>query len=233
MQPLLTKIWWACVDRASFIEQHLSIVRRPPMSNKPYFAEVVQSSLPFWTAQSWNWNEVIDFATLVIAEEKNRLVFGIVYAIETGSWQNERTPFPYQKTEEELLREQPHIFELLRTNFSCITVGYKEADQPITYQYAPQPPKIHRFVRPATMQETHDFFAHEHYIALLCASGSFFNLEELLLGMIQFRIKKGLFTSPHYGEFINALSLLMGNDYRRLKMFLYRLQPLINSNHPL
>ena len=201
------------------------------MANKTYFAEVIESSLQLWTAQSWQWNQGVDFATLVAVEEKNRTVFGLVYHIETGSWQTGRTPFPYQKTEEELLRDQPQIFELLRTSFKCLTLGYKEPAGPILYQYAPQPPKIHAFVRPATDEETAQFFADDRYIPILFAGNQHFNLEELLLGLLQFRIKKGLFEPEHCKNFIDTFSLLTGNDYRRLKVFLHRLQPLLESGH--
>lgn len=197
------------------------------MPKKAHFAEVIESSLQLWTAQSWQWNHVADFASLVVAEEKERIVFGLIFHIETGSWHNDRTPFPYQKTEDELLKEQPQIFELLRTTFKCLTLGYAPNGASIAYHYAPQPPKIHGFVRPATAPEITAFFSNDRSLPIIFAAQHLFNLEELLIGLIQFRIKNGLFEPSHCAEFMHTFSLLTGNDYRRLKVFTHRLQPLL------
>lgn len=198
------------------------------MPKPPYFAEVVESSLQLWTAQSWQWDELPNFAALMAVEEQNRTVFGIVAQSATTSWHGDRTPFAYQKTEAELMREQPQIFELLRSTFTCLTAGYQAMGEPITHCYAPRPPKIHSFVRPANDTEIIEFFSNDRSIPMLFAAAHHVNLEELLLGLVQFRIQKGLFEPRHYTQFIDTLSLLSGNDYRRLKIFLHRLQPLID-----
>ncbi len=200
------------------------------MSNRPYFAEVIASSLQNWTAQSWAWDKMPDFATLVVVEENERKIFGVVYHIETRSWHNDRTPFPYQKTEEELLREQPQIFELLRTTFTCLTLGYQKSDGCIVACYAPRPPKIHSFIRSAYDNEVQEFFEQDHSLPMLFAAGQHVNLDELLLGIVQFRIQKGLFGPDHCAAFMNTFSLLTGNDYRKLKVFLQRLQPLMEMS---
>lgn len=230
------------LDSQRMVQSASSLKDTPKNS---YFAEVIEASLQIWTAQCWRWDHRVDFATLVVVDDPKRVTFGLVYAIETGSWQAGRTLIAYQKTEEELLREQPQIFELLRTNFRCLTLGYKEltslpissnvvgvvsrdeAQEPIFYQYAPQPPKIHSFVRLATDAEIAQFFADNRYISALFAGDQYYNLEELLLGLIQFRIKKCLFDLDQWDKFIDSFALLTGNDYRRLKVFLHRLQPLL------
>ncbi len=93
--------------------------------NKP-FAEVIESSLHGWLAQSWQWDTFPSFGSIVTIQGKKRTHFGIVHQIQTGSMDPVRYPFPYQKTEEELLKEQPQIFEFLKTTFSCLIIGYQE-----------------------------------------------------------------------------------------------------------
>src|SRR5688500_18584413 len=115
------------------------------MKRENCFAEVIESSLTGWLAQSWSWDTFPNFGSFVAIETKNRTVFGIVHQVQTGSMDPVRYPFPYQKTEEELLREQPQIFEFLKTTFSCITIGYQEK-RIFSYLIAPEPPKIHSFV---------------------------------------------------------------------------------------
>jgi len=193
-------------------------------SNKP-FAEVIESSLQGWLAQSWQWNSFPSFGSLVTIETKKRQLFGIVHQIQTGSMDPQRHPFPYQKTEDELLAEQPQIFEFLKTTFQCLTLGYHEGSK-IVYLLAPEPPQIHSFVSIACKESTVRFFANDQYLHLIFnAANHIFNLEELLLAMLKQQALLGLLTEAKITHFIEAFSLLTGNDYRRLKIFLQRVEP--------
>lgn len=194
--------------------------------NKP-FAEVIESSLSGWLAQSWQWNTFPTFGSLMVIENNNRTVFGIVHQIKTGSMDPVRYPFAYQKTEEELLQEQPQIFEFLKTTFSCLTIGYKQKNS-ITYQLAPEPPKIHSFVHGADMRVMQEFFANEHYLHILFGlSNQLFNLDELLLALLKNLQTETILQPSMVQTFVHTFSLLIGNDYKRLKLFLHRVQPLL------
>lgn len=194
---------------------------------KKEFAEVIESSLSGWLAQSWRWNQFPIFGSLVTIETNNRTLFGIVHQIQTGSLDPIRYPVTYQKTEEELVRDQPQIFEFLKTTFSCLTVGYKFQGT-IYYQLAPEPPKIHAFVAPADPEHLHEFFSQEQYLPVLFGlSNQLFNLDELLLALIKNVQDQDLPNAVNIQHFIQQLSLHFGNDYRRLKLFLQRLQPLL------
>lgn len=198
------------------------------MLNKP-FAEVIESSLQSWLAQSWQWNYFPPFGTLVYIKQKERILFGIVHQVQTGSMDPTRYPFPYQKTEEELLREQPQIFEFLKTTFSCLTIGYQEKDA-IVYQLAPEPPKIHAFVSPVDDILCKQFFAHETYLhSLFSMSNQIFNLDELLLAILKQQAALHMLNQNKIEQFMHAYALLTGNDYRRLKLFLQRLDVLHNN----
>ncbi len=194
---------------------------------KKQFAEVIESSLSGWLAQSWHWNQFPVFGSLVTIESNNRTLFGIVHQIQTGSLDPIRYPVTYQKTEEELLRDQPQIFEFLKTTFSCLTVGYKYQGT-IYYQLAPEPPKIHAFVTSATADCIQEFFSNEQYLSILFGlSNQIFNLDELLLAILSNLHTHQLIDSVNKQQFVQQLSLLIGNDYRRLKLFLQRIQPLL------
>jgi len=192
-------------------------------ARKP-FAEVIESSLQGWLAQSWNWNCFPAFGSLVTIETKKRQLFGIVHQIQTGSMDPMRHPFPYQKTEEELLREQPQIFEFLKTTFSCLTLGYLESEK-ITYLLAPEPPQIHSFVAMTSKELSFRFFSNEQYLHLIFnAVSQLFNLDELLLAMLKQQALLGMLSEEKISLFIDSFSLLTGNDYRRLKLFLQRVE---------
>src|SRR5579872_6190903 len=155
------------------------------MNKEKYFAEVIESSLTGWLAQSWSWDTFPEFGSFVAIEGKKRTVFGIVHQVQTGSMDPMRYPFPYQKTEDELLKEQPQIFEFLKTTFSCLNVGYLEKGK-ITYALAGQPVKIHAFVSPASTALSKQFFYSNNYLHVIfgCAN-QITNLDELLLAILK------------------------------------------------
>jgi hypothetical protein len=190
---------------------------------KKAFAEVIESSLDSWLVQSWEWDNFPAFGSLVIIENNHSLLFGIVHEVKTGSMDPNRYPFAYQKTEEELRREQPQIFEFLKTTFSCITLGYKENGK-LYYHKAPKPPKIHAFVRQASKEELQEFLSDERYLhSLFSSSGTILNIDELLLALLRTIEKAELLSDKKITMFIEQFSLLTGNDYRRLKLFMQRI----------
>lgn len=193
------------------------------------FAEIIESNLSEWTAQCWQWDNAPTFGSLVTTSHGSLQVFGIVHAIKTGSMDPIRQPFPYQKTEEELQREQPQIFEFLQTTFTCLTVGYYENNK-FFYHLPEKPPKIHAFVSNATQKEYEQFFAQEQFLHLLFnLSNQVFNLDELLLAILKQLLKKDILNSKNLNDFIETFSMLCKHDYQKLKIFLQRTDQLLSK----
>lgn len=202
------------------------IARVMKETNKP-FAEIIQSSLSHWLAQSWQWDVFAQFGSIVTIENGGRTLFGIVHQVNTGSMDPIRYPFPYKKTEEELRAQQPQIFEFLKTTFECLTIGYQEKGK-IYYLMAPEPPKIHSFVQSISPEQARFFFANHHYLHLLFnQAGQLNNLDELLLALMRYLDNIGLMNKTHLQNIIQTYTLLTGNEYRRLKVFLSRTQQAI------
>ncbi len=198
------------------------------MKQNSYFAEVIESSLTGWLAQSWQWDHFPSFGSLVSIKEKKRTLFGVVHQVQTGSMDPMRYPFPYQKTEEELLQEQPQIFEFLKTTFSCIVVGYEEHHS-MTYLIAPEPPKIHSFISSPDLEMSKRFFSGNRYLHVLFSnSGTIFNIDELMLALLKHHAELHILSSQKLSLFMQTYALLIGNDYRRIKLFLQRVEGVIN-----
>ena len=198
--------------------------------NKP-FAEIIDSSLQGWLAQTWQWNNFPTFGSLVTIKSKKNTLFGIVTQIQTGSMEPMSYPFPYQKTEEELLRDHPQIFEFLKTTFNCQAIGYIEKGK-IFYLASSCPPQIHSFVQSPDLDIIKQFFASERYLHILFNNANqLFNLDELLLAILKQQAELGILSQEKITRFINTYCLLTGNDYRRLKLFLQRVEPLITLEY--
>jgi hypothetical protein len=194
-------------------------------NNKP-FAEIVESSLHSFVAQSWEWDKFPAFGSLVTVTCGTRTVVGIVHQIQTGSMDPGRYPFPYRKTEEELKQEQPQIFEFLRTTFTCLVLGYFEKGV-AQYLLCPTPPKIHAFIQDISPELAQRYCSSPQYLHLLFGLGTqVFNLDELILAHLKNLHDAKLLPETRLAEFIETLTLLTGSDYRRLKLFLQRVQSL-------
>lgn len=191
------------------------------------FAEIMESSLQTFVAQCWEWNKTPQFGSLVTVEDGKRTIFALVYQIQTGSMDPVRYPFPYKKTHEELLAEQPQIFEFLKTTFSCISLGYSQNSR-VFHLMPPEPPKIHSFVNLTSPEQYREFMAKNGYLPLIFAfSSTIGNLDELLLAILKNQALMGDGLKPDkMADFIETYSMLTGNDYRRLKLFLQRAEAL-------
>jgi len=203
--------------------------------NSSSFAEVIESSLQGWKAQCWNWDELPEHGSIVAIPSSKRTLYGIVYEMNMGSHDAQRTVFAYKKTEEELKRDHPHIFEFIRSTFQCALLGYAE-DGTIRYHTAPIPPNIHAFVTVPSSDELRNFFAQEQYLhSLFSYEDQINSIDDLLLALLEQLAKKGILTAASLHRFTATFSLLTANDYRRLKLFLQRVQPYLKtaiSAHP-
>lgn len=199
------------------------------MSNNQSFAEIIESNLSEWKAQCWQWNQIPTFGSLVTTSHGSLEIFGIVHTITTGSMDPIRYPTPYQKTEEELQKEQPQIFEFLQTTFTCIPVGYQD-NAKIFYHLPEKPPKIHAFVQNASEQQYQRFFAQEQFLHVLFnLSNQIFNLDELLLALLKQLRQKNILTEKNLENFVETFAMLCKNDYQKLKIFLQRTDQLLST----
>lgn len=200
------------------------------MEYSNHCAEVMSSSLQEWRAQSWRWDHNPPFGSLVVIQHDTRTLFGIVYHVETGSLDAIHQPYAYKKTEAELLQEHPQIFEFLTTTFACLVVGYQEAET-LNYLWAPHPAKIHAFVGIASIDQTNHFFSAPDYLPLLFTGAqNLSSIDELLLAIISnyYHVSH---QNTQFLEFINLYATLVGNDYRRLTLFVERAKKIVQKNH--
>lgn len=186
--------------------------------NEKPFAEIIESNSTKYLAQTWNPQNIPNFGYLVETTNNEIQIFGIITSIQTSSQDPMRYPFTYQKTEEELIKEQPQIFEFLKTTFDVQIVGFKTNNE-IIYSLPSNPPKIHSFVNNVNKNQIQMFFKKTNFLYLLFNS-QIQNLDEVLIAILN-----NIQTDKAFiANFCNNFSLLSNNDYKRLKLFLSRIK---------
>ncbi|MCK4517722.1 hypothetical protein KAT92_03030 [Candidatus Babeliales bacterium] len=189
-------------------------------NNKP-FAEIIESSLDSFLAQCWQWDNFPKFGSLVQVQNDELTILGCVVAVQTGSMDPMRYPFPHQKTLDELKIEQPQIFEFLKTTFTVKVLGYKETTP--TYTLPPYPGKIHSFIELCPPTLAHEFFSKPDFLYLLFSSTNpIEHFDDLLLAILKQLASTKQLSNNLFDTFSQTLSLLTGNDYRRMKLLLKR-----------
>ncbi|MDY0093834.1 MAG: hypothetical protein RBT80_14165 [Candidatus Vecturithrix sp.] len=187
-----------------------------------YIAEVIESSTTEFVAQTRELHGSPPFGAFVKAGT-SPVSFAMIYNISTGSTDLNRRPVAYGKTEEELRKEQPQVFELLRTEIRAKIIGYAD-DWGVQQLLPPQPPKLHSFVFICTPEEVQALTRRfEYFRTLLGVSGTL--SDELLIAAIQQTC--GCQPESSHACLIRAgkeLSRLLRDDYDRLESILRRIQ---------
>jgi len=187
------------------------------------FAEVIESSLAHYRAQSWDYTVVPPYGSLIVAEYAGYVTYAVVYASATGSDDQVRQVQAYQKTQLELMQDQPQIFALLRTSLSAVVIGYKNIDT-IQFRLPPVPVPLHTFVRYATVDELRLCVPIANYLHLLFAQASYIPIEQLVLALVGQLKQQQLIDSDTLCAVLHTYLQLSGNDYAHVRFFARQLE---------
>ena len=153
-------------------------------------------------------------------------VYALVYGANTSSLEPNRRPSALGfADEDELRRQQPQIFELLRTEFSGLLVAYAPGDgKPLRRHLPPRPPRIHSRVYPCTPDETRLLTEDFGFLRgiLLPSGGALAGVPSDELAAACLRLAREC--HPDDGAFLlragKALATLLASDYERLQAIL-------------
>lgn len=131
------------------------------MANRA-LGEVLSSSITGFTAEYWHEGEGSEhfletrprFGSLlkVHCEDAVLDIFAVVTNVATGPKDSVHKPVALKMKREQLRREQPHIFSLLKTEIMATIVGYAQNGSYYT-SLPPYPPLMHDFVYLAGQEE--------------------------------------------------------------------------------
>ncbi len=192
------------------------------MSKLISFAEVIESCLTHFRAQCWEYGQVPAYGSLVTVEQDELTFYALVHQSATTVADGSYAVQAYKKTEEELQREQPQIFELLKTTFIGLTVAHKLGEN-IKHTSAPVPTRMHAFVRYATDEECAFFTRDYGYLSVLFGHAPQVNVDELLLAFLIILQQKKLIIESDLIVLLRTYLLLCGNDYSRVRFLAQRI----------
>ncbi len=152
--------------------------------------------------------------------------YALVYGANTSSLEPSRRPSALGfADEDEMRRQQPQIFELLRTEFSGMLVAYSLGDgSPLKRHLPPRPPRIHSRVYACTLAEVQMLTQDLGFLRgiLLPSGGALPGIpaDELAAACL----RQARQAQPEDPGFLlragRALALLLSDDYDRLQAIL-------------
>lgn len=195
--------------------------------------EIIAASTIDFTAGAYELLSAPPFGTLVRAQarEDTQGVYGLIYDIRTGSKEpggralvRGRTYSGRELFDAEIYHEHPDLAEVLQTEFSALTVGFRNQNR--LYHYLPpHPPPVHYSVYACTETELRGFTeSHDFFRTVLFATQ--IPNDELLAALIR---QAALARGPQQREYLvragREVASLLKDDYDRLTALLRRIRP--------
>lgn len=188
-------------------------------AEKTHVGEVVESSTTELVAEAPQLHGAPSFGQFVRVDSDLPII-GIVFNVFTHSIEANRRPTAYGKTEDELRLEQPQIFELLRTEFQALVIGYIDATGPAQV-LPPQPARIHSFVHLCSEEEVRAFTQTDDYLRSILNTSKI-PTDELLIAALRQTMRAHEGAHAYLVRMGKELSRLLGDDYDRLSSIIRR-----------
>ena len=182
--------------------------------------EVIESSTTELIAEACHLHGAPSFGRFVRVDSEMPII-GIVFNVFTHSIEPNRRPTAYGKTEEELRMEQPQIFELLRTEFQALVIGYMDGDTPV-HIVPPQPARIHSFAYLCDDEEVQRFTMTDDYLRSILGTAKL-PTDELLIAALRYTLKAHGSSRAYLVRMGKELSRLLRDDYDRLSSMIRRI----------
>ncbi len=192
-----------------------------------HLAEVVESSTCRFVAEARREAPLPAFGAWVrVPTAQSGEVLAVVSSIEMGSIEPGRRAVALGRTGDELRREMPHVFELLRTTFTAEVLAHRTPEGRLRQTLPSYPPAIHDFVyacpddKVCTLAEPYDYLR-----TLIRGCAPEVPIDDLVVAVVG-RLVEASAPSEREARTVaacRALSRLMNDDHERLQSILRRL----------
>ncbi len=191
-------------------------------------AEIIETETTSFLAQcldpeTLTFPEAPAFGSLVKAldEDRGRETFAVVYHATTAPLDSVHRARALGLSLAQLREEQPQIFEMLKTEFRAVIVGFREGRT--IYQYLPpQPPYVHAPVIPCTRGEIATFCQELTFLRTLLGIAGV-PVDELIAATLRQGYWAVGNSRPWLVQAGREVSLLLKDDYDRLGAIVRRL----------
>jgi hypothetical protein len=136
--------------------------------------EIVDTSVAEFTAQACTFGVAPPFGGFVKVALPDLTVFGLVYAIWSGSLEPGGRPVVRGRDgvrDGAIYKENPDLEQVLRTEFTALTIGFGEGDTFRPY-LPPEPPQLHWSVYECSADEACLLTDRLEYLRTVLASGA-------------------------------------------------------------
>lgn len=183
--------------------------------------EVIGSSNTELIAESMLLHHSPGFGSFIKIKARET-IYAVVFNTYTHSLEPNRLAIAYHRSEQELRDEQPQIFELLKTKFEAVIIGY-ESEGAIRHHLPPQPPRLHSFVYACQPLEVRRLTSHFWFFRFLMSIEKA-PRDELIAAVIRTAYTVHQCERSFLVRAGKELVRLIGGDYEMLSSILQRIQ---------
>jgi len=194
--------------------------------NTNRIGEVIDTSTTDFTAQSYQLYNTPALGALVKTGEGENTIYAAVYHATTSSIEPGRKPIARGQdaaSEEDIYAQSPQLSKLLRSEFSCLILGYRGQGQ-ICHWLPPRPAHIHSFTETCTPEETAEFSRSFGFLNILINSELPVPADEVTAACL----RQLAAAAPDKQSFLvkagKELARILPGQYQRLKVILERIQ---------
>ena len=186
--------------------------------------EVVESNTNEFVTQCYELYDSPALGTLVKAGEIETVYGIVIYSSTSGLDPSRRSVARGQnlETERQVYERNPQLSRLLSTEFSCITVGYEDSSEVMTY-LPPTPPKLHSFVNSCDQEAVRSFVDSMGFMNSILRL-NYPQCDDVVAAFVRFACA----ALPDLVELklqaARQIANLLGNDTRRLEGILRRIR---------
>lgn len=188
--------------------------------------EVIEAQTAGYTAQSYELFNCPSLGSLVKTKDGDLELYGIVHSAQTEGIDPSRKPIARGKdaeSEESMYQDNPHLKKLLRSDFSVIIIGHKDADG-LKHYLPPHPARIHSFVSLCSEAEIKEFSSSFGFLHILTQASLNVPLEEIIGASLRHMGKAHEDSRAFLVRAGKELASILSSDINRLKAILERIK---------
>lgn len=188
--------------------------------------EVIEASSAEFTAQCYKLDQAPPLGSLVKTQDKLGEIYGVVYDVETHSFEPGRRVVARGEnleSEEEIFTANPQLSRLLTTDFKVLVVGHTEGRS--WHQYLP--PKsaaIHSFVYTCQLEEIRAFTQTLDFLSLIVNARIPVPVDEVVAACLRYASRTHHDPNVFLVKAGKELACMLGSDVNRLNSLLKRLK---------